>query len=50
MENLNQIVQPNRKLPTIKIQAGNTVITDPIETANKCNCYFSHVADELMNN
>ena len=47
---LNQIVQPYHKLPTIKIEADDTMITDPTEIANKLNYYFSHVTDELMNN
>ena len=47
---LNQIIQPNRKPPTIKIEADNTEITNPTEIANKFNDYFSHVTDELMNN
>ena len=45
-----QIVHRNRKLPTIEIEANNTVITNPTEIANKFNDYFSHVTDELMNN
>ena len=46
---LNQIIQPYPKLPTIKIEADNTEITDPRETASKFNYNFSHVTDELMN-
>ena len=45
---MNQIVQPNRKLPTIKIEADNTEITGPTEIANKFIGYFSHITDKLM--
>ena len=47
---MNQIIQPYRKLPTIKIEADNTEITDPTEIENKFIDYFLHVTDEFMNN
>ena len=37
---LNQTVPSNCKLPTIKIEADNAMITEPTETSNKCNGYF----------
>ena len=37
-------------LPTKKVEAGNTEITNPTVNANKFNGYFSHVRDELKNN
>ena len=46
---LNHVIKPNRKFPTIKLEADNTVLTDPTEIASKFNEYFSHVTDELMN-
>ena len=32
-----------------KLEADNTVLTDPTEFASKFNEYFSHDTDELMN-
>ena len=46
----NKRVQPNRKLPTKKIEASNTEITNLTVNANKFDDYFSHVTDELKNN
>ena len=43
-------MKSNRKFPTNKLEADNTVLTDPTEIASKFNEYFSHVTDELMNN
>ena len=34
---LNQIIQPNRKIPILKIEANSTEITNPTEIANKFN-------------
>ena len=46
----NHVMKPNRKFPTIKLEADNTVLTAPTEFASKFNEYFSQVPDELMNN
>ena len=37
---LSHLIKPNRDFPGIKVEADNTVITDPTETANKFNEYF----------
>ena len=36
--------------PIIKLEADNTVSTDPTEITRKFNEYFSHVTEELMDN
>ena len=47
---MSQIIQPNRKLSTLKIETDNTEITNPSEIANQFNDHVSHVTDELVNN
>ena len=34
---LNHVIKPNRKFPTIKLEADKTVLTDPTEIVSKFN-------------